>query len=114
MNPLTKTADFFEAFKKTVRANDSLVLRFLFDLWLKRHDCWKWENDFHFRMDDFGNSFLDSDCYAIEGLIVWEVMRWRKYWGGVATGELGINPRVLFELDAPQQSEQTSAEAPVS
>ena len=111
MNPLTKNGQLPEAIASVIRANDSPRIRAYMEYATGRHKLF--EMGFHFPMevDSYGNSFLNTDGFSLDGIIIWEVLVQRHFWGRVAKGELSLSPQQLFRLPAaPQQTLQTSAE----
>src|SRR5579859_4169384 len=40
--------------------------------------------------------FVDINHFALEGYSIWGIIEWKKFWAGVSTGQLGLNPRPLF------------------
>lgn len=114
MNPLTKHGNLSDAIQSTIRVNDSLLMKFIFDYLIGRYCAHCQTYYFHFREDQFGNAFLDSDTYAIEGCVAWEARLQRHFWARVKEKELGVNPKVLFRLpDAPAQNVQKQEEVSV-
>ena len=109
LNPTTKTADIPEGIKSVIRANDSLRVRAMFDMFSGRHCCRCVSMQFCFRSDAFGNSFMDSDAAGIEGLSTFVARLQRRFWFDVAKGKLQLNPRRIFRpLAAPQQTTQSA------
>ena len=108
MNPLTKTGRLPQAIESVVKANDSLLMKLVFDSLAGRYCAHCQSYYFHFREDEFGNSFLDTDVYALEGCVMWEARLHRHFWARVKSGELGVSAKVLFRLPeaGPQQTPQ--------
>jgi len=68
---------------------------------------------FPFREDAFGNAYLYSDGFAIEGCVAWEARLQKHFWAQVKTGEIGLSPQKLFQLPVVQtQTAQTSVLTP--
>lgn len=102
MNPLTKDGNIPKAIQSVIRANDSLLMRLVFDCLTGKYCAHCKFYIFPFREDAFGNAYLDSDGFAIEGCAAWEARMQKHFWARVKAEELGIDPKVLFRLpDAP-------------
>ena len=113
MNPAIKTgADLPKGLESVIRANDSLVVRMVMDMFSKRHCCRCADMCFRFEVDPFGNNYLNAYGPALEGLTTFVVRLQRKFWWDVAKGELSLSPQKLFRLPvAPPQKPQTPAVA---
>ena len=101
--------------RKILRAQDSPLVQCFYDHVTGRDKLFDSGWYFPMQVDAFGNSFLNSDGFSLDGVITWEVWAERYFWSRVAKGELGIDPRVLFRLkDAPLRTLQILAEGQAS
>jgi hypothetical protein len=112
MNPTTKTADTPESLKAVARAENSLGLNAFMEYAAQR----KYDHSlvFPLDLDTNGNQFINTDHFALEGLATFTCWLEKVFWTGVKDGKLGLNPRKLFQLDAPPQTAQSEGAAPVS
>ena len=113
---ITKTGFANEGLMAIARAEQSTRIRAFMDYISGRYKWVYHDKMFPMQQDAYGNQFLNSDGFAVEGVIMFVARVQRTYWEKVKTGEFGLNPKRLFRPPhraavSPVQSVQKSAGA---